>query len=301
MTGWRERPEGGLYWITAFYAAVAMRVGRTLASLALPLIAAYFLIVRRIERRESYNFLRRVIDRPVSLTDVYRHFRTFAQVVLDRIYLLASSNPPLTIEAEGLGELDRVLDANRGALLLGSHLGSFEASRMLSRHRPWVPVRILMDREVNANLSALLERVNPSLMEQLIDVSAGPAATMLSVRETFADGGLVAILGDRSIPGDKTATVDFLGGSVQLPTAPYLIAQVARVPIVLFFGFYIGRGRYRVVFERFADEPHAARNRGKKSREFAALAQRYAERLSRYTRRYPYNWFNFYPFWETGE
>lgn len=297
MSSWNKRPEAGQYWLVALYANAAQKVGRSFASLVLPFIASYFLLTRRVERRESRRFLARALQRPVGLADVYRHFHTFAQVVLDRIYLLSSDNLGLSMEVEGLEELEAVLDQHRGCLLLGAHLGSFEASRILSQHRPEVAIRILMDREVNANVSSLLERVNPALASQLIDSSAGSMATMLTIRETFAQGGLVAILGDRSVEADTTTVVDFLGGRVALPTAPYLISAVTRVPIMLFFGFYIGGGHYKVTLELLTTGDAIPRR--SRTDALHELCQRYADRLAHYASAYPYNWFNFFPFWES--
>ena len=265
----------------SLYARIALRVGRRVASLLLPVIALYFLVVRKHERTESRRFLEIALGRPARLGDIYRHFHTFAQVVLDRVYLLAEPTPPVEIEVEGMGELERKLDEHIGCLLLGSHLGSFEASRILSQRRPEVPVRILMDREVNGNISRLLEELNPKLAAQLIDTSAGPAPTMLSIQKALDEGGLVAILGDRAVPGDKTTAVDFLGLPTKLPTAPYLMAAVTGVPVFLFFGFYLGDGRYRVVFELFSEGAKLQRKR--RDAELDKQARAYAARLAAYT------------------
>jgi predicted LPLAT superfamily acyltransferase len=66
---------------------------------------------------------------------------------------------------------------------------------------------------------------------------------------------------------------------------------------VLAFGLYRGRNRYEVFFENFsAADPIA---RAERQARLAELTQRYAARLEYYVRLDPYNWFNFYDFWDS--
>ena len=67
-------------------------------------------------------------------------------------------------------------------------------------------------------------------------------------------------------------------------------------PIILFFGLYRGGKRYDIYFEQFAHE--IILNREHRTEEIHDWMQRYARRLEHYARLAPYNWFNFYPFWE---
>jgi predicted LPLAT superfamily acyltransferase len=67
-------------------------------------------------------------------------------------------------------------------------------------------------------------------------------------------------------------------------------------PVILFFGLYRGGNRYEIYFEHFADEIALDRDRRAESIRF--WAQQYARRLEHYAHLAPYNWFNFYPFWD---
>jgi predicted LPLAT superfamily acyltransferase len=70
-----------------------------------------------------------------------------------------------------------------------------------------------------------------------------------------------------------------------------------QLPVVLAFGLYRGRNRYEVFFENFsAADPIA---RAERQARLAELTQRYAARLEYYVRLDPYNWFNFYDFWDS--
>ena len=66
-------------------------------------------------------------------------------------------------------------------------------------------------------------------------------------------------------------------------------------PVILFFGLYRGGNRYEIYFEQLAEEIILHRDR--RAEDAQHWMQRYVDRLEHYTRLAPYNWFNFYRFW----
>ena len=68
---------------------------------------------------------------------------------------------------------------------------------------------------------------------------------------------------------------------------------------MLGFGLYRGGNRYDLVFEAFSDGLDIPRQR--RNAEIAALIRRYAERLEHHARSAPFNWFNFYDFWDHSD
>jgi len=74
------------------------------------------------------------------------------------------------------------------------------------------------------------------------------------------------------------------------------MAHALGVPVILGFGIYRGGNRYAVHFELFAEHLRLPRER----REAAVtdFAQQYARRLEHHVRSAPYNWFNFYDYWQ---
>jgi predicted LPLAT superfamily acyltransferase len=67
-------------------------------------------------------------------------------------------------------------------------------------------------------------------------------------------------------------------------------------PVILFFGLYRGGNRYEIYFEHFADE--IVLDRDRRAESISLWTQQYVTRLEHYTHLAPYNWFNFYPFWD---
>lgn len=297
---WAGQAEAGVPFITRSFARLCLAVGPRVARLLLGPICAYFFLVRGAQRRASRAFLDRALDRPATWRDVWRNFWTFSQVVLDRVYLLGQEGRGIELIPESPEVLAEPVDRGQGCLLLGSHLGSFEASRAIKRARPHVPLRLVMDRRQSPAATAFLEALNPDMARQVLDVgsdpeSAGRPGAGLVLLEALREGALVALLADRPRPGEKTAGVEFFGETARFPTAPFELALVTQAPLILFWGLHVGRGRYRIVFEKL--DPPERTPRAGRAAAVQACMQRYAERLEVHARAAPYNWFNFYDFW----
>ncbi|MFY8134898.1 MAG: acyltransferase, partial [Aquimonas sp.] len=130
---WQRRPEGGGRFAIWLIRSIARYGGRWLSRPLLIPITLYFLIVRGPERRASRAYLARVLGRPATLWDCARHVHAFASTILDRVFMLSGQFRSFDLEITGLKELHDQIDLGRGVLLFGSHHGSFEALRVLSR------------------------------------------------------------------------------------------------------------------------------------------------------------------------
>ena len=298
MTGhWKERPEGGGRFAIWLIRSIAQVGGRAVSRVLLLPITLYFLLVRGPERRASRAYLGRVLGRPAGWRDVARHIHCFAATILDRVFLLSGQFRRFDVRVHGLDALHARMDAGRGVLLFGSHHGSFEVLRVLSRERPDVRVRVVMDRGQNAAITQLLEALCPEIAATVIDARQDGAAITLAIRDATDSGALVGLLVDRARLGEPVQTVPFLGAPAAFPSAPFLIAAALRVPVVLCFGLYRGGRRYDLHFEPFdmpGSIPRAARRE-----TLRALQAQYAERLAHHVRLAPFNWFNFYDFWSS--
>ncbi|MGQ4660510.1 LpxL/LpxP family acyltransferase [Lysobacter sp. F6437] len=300
MSGnWKQRPEGGGWFAIWLIRTIARRGGRTIARLLLAPITLYFLIVRGPERRASREYLDRVLGRPARVFDIARHIHAFASTILDRVFMLGGQLERFEIGTDGLAELHAQIDRGQGLLLFGSHLGSFEVLRVLSQQRPDVTVRVVLDTAHNPAMTQLLDALNPEIARTVIDAGQDGPSIVLAIKQATDAGALVALLVDRTHAGQPSQPAAFLGDTARFPVAPWLIAAVLKVPVVLAFGLYRGGNRYDLAFELFSEGIDIPRPQ--RSTMLAELVQRYANRLQHHARNAPYNWFNFYDFWQTDE
>ncbi|MEG3192728.1 LpxL/LpxP family acyltransferase [Lysobacter sp. D1-1-M9] len=296
---WTERPEGGGRVALWLIGTIARCGGRSVARALLYPITLYFLIVRGPERRASRAYLTRVLERPARLVDIARHIHTFAATILDRAFMLSGQMQRFDVRVEGLEALHAQLDRGRGALVFGSHLGSFDVLRVLACERPDLKVRVVLDKAHNPAVTQLLDALNPGIASTVIDAGQDGPSIVLAIKQATEEGALVALLVDRARPGAPALPAPLLGADAPFPTAPWLIAAVLKVPVVLAFGLYRGGRRYDLAFEVFSEGLSMERN--DRSRQLGELVRGYARRLQHHARRAPYNWFNFYDFWHADD
>lgn len=294
-----DRPEAGGVAALLLIRTFALLCGRTAARLVLMPITLYYLARRKPERNASREYLRRALGREAGLRDVARHIHCFAAVILDRVFLLSERFTRFDIQAQGLEQIHAALVQNKGALLFGTHLGSFDALRVLSQFSATTKTRVVIDTDQSPATFAVLSRLNPELAASIINARQDGAATALAIKEALDERCLVTLLVDRARPGNPVLNVDFLGSPAPFPTSPWLLAATLKVPVLLCFGLYRGGNRYDLHFEHFADSLVIERTR----REAALrdILQRFSRRLEYYARSAPYNWFNFYDFWHSHD
>lgn len=297
---WKQRREGGGWFAIWLIRSIGRYGGRALARLCLYPITAYFLLRRSDERRDSRASLTRILGRPATLGDVARHIHTFAATILDRVFLLGGQIERFDVTVHGVAQVHAQLDRGQGVLLFGSHLGSFEVLRVIARQRPDYRIRVVLDKAHSPAMTRLLDALNPEIAAGVIDAGQDGPSLMLAIKQAADEGALIALLVDRTQPGAATQEARFFGAPARFPVAPWMIAAVLKLPVSLAFGLYRGGNRYDLVFETFEDRgldlPRAQR-----ATRMAALIGRYAARLEHHARQAPYNWFNFYDFWNAHE
>jgi predicted LPLAT superfamily acyltransferase len=290
---WATLPERGTWASLQVIAWIAVRLGRTAARLLLYPITLYFVITADAARRASYEFLKRAHGRSVHWPHTFRHLRCFAATILDRLYLLRGEFQRFGVTIQGKDVLKRQMETGKGAILLGSHLGSFEVLRALGVMERSFPLKVLMDTRHNQNITRFLNALNPAIAGTVI--APDRPDTLIKVRESLDAGYSVGMLGDRVFGADKTTQCRFLGAPATFPAGPVMLAALMHCPVILFFGLYRGGNRYEIYFEHFADK--ISLDREHRAVEIQHWMQRYVARLEYYARLAPYNWFNFYPFW----
>ncbi|HEY6644568.1 hypothetical protein [Povalibacter sp.] len=293
---WIERPEGGSLLGLRMIRAFALFCGRRVTRIALWPISLYFLLRRGPERKASRDYLQRVLAQRPPLGQVARHFHSFSATILDRVFLFSERFRRFDIRHEGLEELRSAWKLHQGVLVFGSHLGSFDALRVFSQLREDVKFRVVIDVEQNPGVSNVLSALNPTLAAAIINARQDGTTTALAIKEALDEKAIVTMLVDRARPGNQVREAEFLGAPAPFPTAPWLLAATLKVPVVLCFGLYRGGNRYDFHFELFAET--LVIERGRREAALQDIVQRYADRLAHYTRMAPYNWFNFYDFWQ---
>lgn len=294
-SGWLTQRERGTITALRIASFWATLLGRRLSRPLVHLIAAYYLTFDRNARTVSRDWLRRLHGEPPRLRQIYRHILTFVQVTLDRLYFTTGRTEPFEVHLTGRDLLVEQAHSGKGAILLGAHLGSFEAMRASSQSERF-PLSIVGHWENARMINALLTSLDPDFPAQVVHTGGDPVNLALTLRDRIQKGGMLAIMADRVGLNDKAIEAEFLGQKASFATGPFLLASILKCPVYLVFGLYFEPNRYELFCEPFAERIELPR--GNREAALETVAQRYAERLESYSRRAPNNWFNFFDFWE---
>lgn len=292
-TAWVFERERGSAFALHLVGWIARCFGRGCSRAVLYPITLYFFLTARRARAASYDYLCRVIRREPSPAERFRHFYWFASTILDRVYFLTGGVAGFDVRVTDPDGLWQRIRARQGCVLLGAHVGSFEMLRTLAVDEHQVRLKVLMRTEQNAVVTRFLAALNPSIADTVVELRG--LDDMLRLRDHVEQGGLVALLADRVLPGEPWVECEFLGSEARFPLAPFRLAAALRVPIYLFFGLYQGGRRYDACFEVLEVDRNLPA--AERSRTIRHLAQQFAGRLAWHVRRAPFNWFNFFPFW----
>ena len=302
---WARIAERGSLWGLRFTAWLFRTAGRGPTLVLVTAIVAYFFLTDRAGRRASAAYLRRVhateaggeaLGRVPGTWDSFLQYRAFALSIVDRLSIWFDKGGGFELEIHGRESFDRLAEEKRGAIVLGAHLGSFDVLRMVGVRYRFV-VNVLMFTANAQRINQIFRELSPEVETRVIHVDPRSVESVFEVRRCLARGEHVAILGDRIEPGDRhrSSRVPFMGGEVELPQAPFLLASLLGCPVLMVVALRRGPQRYEIFTEQLAERVELPR-RGREA-AVAELLTRYAARLEHYCERAPYEWFNFFDYW----
>jgi len=277
---WSKIAERGTVAGIWFVVTLATIGGRRPARAFTHLLVPYYLLFAGRARRSSQDYLRRALGE-ATLPMVYRHILRFAQIAVDRLFFVRGKVELFDVRSHGEEHLWRLLEEGRGAILLGAHLGSFEAMQRMADARS-IPINIVGYFRNARMFNSVLERLNPRCNARLISLAPNDIDVILQIRDRLDRGELVAILADRTLEGQRAATVEFFGSPARFPTGPYLLASMLKCPVYLVFGLHRPPDRYDLYCEPFADElelPRRGREQAPREQGIFGLGSAYSNTI----------------------
>jgi predicted LPLAT superfamily acyltransferase len=303
---WHATPERGSQLGIEITSWLYRHGAKPVARALLWAIAGYFFATGGAARRASLAYLRRVhaagaLPEPPRLWDAFQHELEFARQILDRIGFWLGNPGDFHVELVGEEHLAAARAQRRGLLVLGAHLGSFDAMRLCALDQAPLRVNVLMYTAHAARINRTLGGGAPldEARMRVIPILPGSLSHVIAARECVRRGEVVALLADRKPPGgaaERGVTVRFLGGEATLPESPFRLAAALGCPVVFMVGLRVGPSAYQVHVEPLAER--VVLPRGERQAALAAHAQRFADALERRCLAAPRQWFNFFDFWE---
>jgi predicted LPLAT superfamily acyltransferase len=292
---WMQHKERGSYFMLQLMRRISLIFGRRISRIVVYGIALYFVLTVPAAGKASRSYLARALERPATWIDQYRHILAFASTIHDRFYLLNDQADLFDIKVFGAEPVIELQRQNRGVLLFGAHMGSFEVLLNHGRSHRFHSC-VAMYPENAKQLNRALAAINPEAIAGII--ALGQIDSMLTIHHQLETGSLVGILADRAAGRDQYLTLPFLGAPARFPTGPFRMAAMLGHPVYFMTGLYCGGNRYEVHFEKLADFTQSTRS--ERDEAVRKTLQKYVLLLEQHCKAAPYNWFNFFEFWESS-
>jgi predicted LPLAT superfamily acyltransferase len=272
------------------------------------LIVTFYFLTDAEKRGHSRQYLERLTDTEMgrellghepNLRDVYRHFLEFGKGIFNRVSLwlgYESWYEVKEVPSDARDDFYEYARSDQGGLLLSFHVGHFDIMRFMALKQD-ITINVVWYEDNTPVMNDLLKEVDPASHLNIVEVDPDNPQSMIQLQDHIDRGEFVAVLGDRASVGatSRTATVDFLGETTELPVGPYVLASLLECPVIVSYTLRNGYRSYEIHAERFAESVSLPRE----NREdvLADHAQRYARIMEKACFKAPYQWFNFYDYW----
>jgi predicted LPLAT superfamily acyltransferase len=299
-THWKATQDRGSPWLIDLIIWIILNLGRTIGRLFLFPIVLYFVFSSKT-RRYSMRYLQRNFKhagkKQPGFIALFKHYYSFANMLLDRVFFLTGRTQQFLIQLHDEHLITDLTRQGKGIVLLGSHLGNFDALRALANAKKDIKIRALMYDNAHQNINRAFERLNPQLKNDVIHI--GTPDTMLQVQEDINNGYIIGMLADRIEQDNRSVSCQFLGDEVSLPSGPLIVAHLLKAPVILCFALHRGGKQYDIYFHQLTEQLNLPRQH--REQALQELMQKYANILEQYALKYPYNWYNFYDFWQDNQ
>ena len=232
----------------------------------------------------------------VSQLNVFKLFINFGYGICDRMSAWQGNVKKFKLTKSNSDVFTALIKQNKGGIILVSHMGNFEISRMASNKIHDVKFNVFMHTKNSEKFTQVIKKFNPEFAMSLIQSDELNMQIAMTLKEKVDAGEFVVIAGDRVPVANENAivSVEFLGQEAAFPIGPYVMAKVLGCPLIGLFCTKQGSG-YHVDFELIASQ--VIFNKNNKNEVINQLAENYVESLSEHVKTAPLQWYNFHEFW----
>jgi predicted LPLAT superfamily acyltransferase len=283
--GWSGKSRGGGFGYR-FFIFLIRRVGVGFAYGFLALVVVYFIPFAPKATSASWFYNRRILGyrRAKALKALFIHYYRFGQTIIDKMAIAAGMGNKYRFEFDNYPEFLNILNSGSGVVMIGAHIGSWEAGASFFGDYAKKMNIVLYDGE-SAQIKKALENNSAGKGYKVITVGNDSLDSILQIKNALDGGEYVCFQGDRYIGSDNAVEADFMGHKARFPRGPFLIASRMKMPAVFYYAMREKGRRYRF---HFVEATGCSEK---------MLFDKYLKSTERIVRSYPEQWFNFYKFW----
>lgn len=278
--------------------------GRWLCRLVLYVVILWYWLFSKTARQASLTYLNKLhqfaaeqspFQQPPQRANTYTHLMQFGECILDKIEGWLGHIPEQQLRLHGHEHFRS--HYQKGAVIVVSHFGNIELLRAVKSEHPQ-KINVLVYQKHASKFNQFLKKLNKHADVNLISVDELGIETALILQQKLDQGEWIIVAADRvPVQSDRVQTVDFLGEPAHWPQGAWILANLLKAPILAVF-CYRSAQYFDVHIHYLAERlqfPRATRLQSMHSvtREYVALLEQHCIRA-------PYQWFNFFDFWNKG-
>ena len=271
------------------FSIIHVRVGYFILAFVVP----FYMLFNRKGYIAIYHYFRYQHGYTVikSFFKTYRNHYLFGQMMLDRFAVYAGQKK-FEVDNPDNDLFLKMVYASHGCVIAGAHVGNPElCGYLLCQHTKRINSMIYGGeaKEVQKNRFKTLDDNNVRLVPVSTDMSH-----IFIINEALTNDEIVSMPCDRAFGSAKTVECDFLNGKAAFPVGAFMLALRYNVPVIALFVLKISSLRYRIHVIRVP-----VSQEGNKRAQINQMARSFAVILEGIVKKYPEQWFNFYPFWKS--
>lgn len=291
MSKWQGKSRGTILGYKIFVFCIK-NLGVRAAYTVLYFVAAYYFLFLKKSNRDIFYYFHHRLQYPYwkAKFSIYRSYRIFGKVLIDKMAMSAGLRQQFTFEFDGVDKLKDLLAAQKGGILLSAHIGNFETAAFFFAD---------IDFDCQINLVTTDQEVT-LIKEYLESVTTRPSTTkfitikedlshIFDINQALSQNELICFTGDRYFEGSKYLEATLLGKKAKFPAGPFMIASRLDVPVVYVYVMKEPKLHYHL-YARVATDI--------KKRDAQGLLENYIQNLESMIEKYPDQWFNYFDFWD---
>ncbi|XPF95683.1 glycosyltransferase family 2 protein [Colwellia sp. RE-S-Sl-9] len=302
---WSKLKERGFMLGIEVLVFVHKYLGNWLFKVVLFPVMIYFYLTGDVARKSIHHYLSNMYKykNNVTLTQGqlfrkgFKVFYNFGLSIVDKFDAWLGKVNIEDIDIKNDAAYQSLINAN-GAVIFSAHLGNMEVCRAIfSTGENKRKLNVITYNEHTPSFNNFLKKVNKDAAINFIHINDFGPADSIQLKQKIEDGEAIVIFADRTSVNnpDSVYNVPFIGEEAPFAKGPFALASIMDCKVFLMFCLK-EEGRYSAYVEEFAQPKKVKRK--ERNEYFSSLAEKYAQRLEFYCRKEPYQWFNFFSFWQ---
>lgn len=288
MAQWEGKSRGAVAGYRIFIFLIK-NLGIKSAYLLLYFVAFYFLLFSYQGTKSSYYYFHQRLgfSKLNSIWKVYKSYFVFGQTIIDKVVISSGIKNKFTFEHDGGEAIVELLKEKKGGILISAHVGNFEiADYFFNEIDVNSQINLVTTDNEHRAIKDYLESISLKNNLKFIIVNED-LSHIFEINNALNNNELVCFTGDRYFEGNKVLTENLLGKSAKFPGGTFLLGSRLNVPVLFVYVMKETNKHYHLY----------TRKANFKKRDAQDLLKSYTQSIEWILKKYPYQWFNYFDFW----